>query len=68
MADEDSHSTDSNASGGKGYSDPLRVAAGGGTLQHQSCCDIMAKNEVSHLDELHVCIVVYKSIPRVETF
>ena len=30
MADEDSHSTDSNASGGKGYSDPLRVAAEGG--------------------------------------
>ena len=59
MADEDSHSTDSNASGGKGYSDPLRVAAEGGAR---------LSTPVSHLDELHVCIVVYKSIPRVETF
>ena len=30
MADEDSHSTGSSVSGGRGYSDPLRVAAKGG--------------------------------------
>ena len=60
MADEDSHSTDSSVSGGRGYSDPLRVAAEGGAGLNTpaACCDIMAKNEVSHLDELHVSTVV----------
>ena len=46
MADEDSRSTDSNVSCGKGYSDPLRVAAegGAGLSTPAACCDIRAKN------------------------
>ena len=70
MADEDSRSTDSIVSCGKSYSDPLRVAAEGeaGLSTPAACCDIRAKNKVSHLDELHVSTVVYKSIPRLATF
>lgn len=70
MADEDSRSTDSSVSGGKGYSDPLRLAAegGAGLSTPAACCDIRAKNEVSHLDELHVSATICKSMPTGETF
>ena len=70
MADEDSRSTYTSVSCGKGYSDPLRIAAkgGAGLTTPAACCDIRAKNEVSHLDELHVSTVVYKSIARLATF
>ena len=63
MVDNDSHSTDSSVLGEKNHFDHLGVAAEA-AARISTPAPLMATNELSYLDELHMSAFVSKSMPR----
>lgn len=63
MASKDSHSTDSSVLGDKNHLDHFGVLAEAAARMN-TLAPLMATNQVSYLDELHISASVYNFMPR----